>query len=251
MVVAVRRVVVVLIALLLWLPCALGARRPTGAAAKFEAVDRFRKALPSLRKKVATTLAHPAADKPTALAAIIRIMDATGMRVGSQRYARGKRPTYGASSMLKRFVEVRGDRITFDFRGKDRVHWTPSFRDPALAGALRLFRAQPGPRLFPGVDGSDVRGELPGDALSKDLRTIRANAVLDEELAALGDPPSKAKLSLAIEQVAKRIFHEDSSSTRRHYLDPRKLRGYQLRIKAFQATARTAPPRARARHALR
>lgn len=205
------------------------------AAAKFARVARFEKSgLGKTRRQVKKALAEPKADRDTAVAAIVRIMDTTYMRVGSERYARKGKPSFGASSLRKDQVAVRGDRVSFDFMGKSGVHWQRTVRDRELAGAIRLFLRSPGKRLFQletgAVTEADVRDFLrPFGAVPKDFRTLHANRLLDVELGRLGDP-SQANLKLAIASVAAQLGHTPAIS-RAAYLDPVKLETYLLRTK--------------------
>ena len=180
-------------------------------------------------------LKRPKADQATAVAAIVRIMDTTYMRVGSEKYAQKKeKPSFGASSLRKDQVRVRGDRVSFDFRGKSGVHWQRTVRDRELAGAIKLFLKSPGKRLFQLESGivseADVRDFLrPYGALPKDFRTLHANRLLDIELRRPGTP-SKAKLDQAVRKVAADLGHTPAIS-RAAYLDPVKLETYMLRTK--------------------
>ncbi len=205
------------------------------AAAKFARVERFRKTgLGKTRAKVTRALETPQADRATAVAAIVRIMDTTYMRVGSEKYAQKDKASFGASSLRKNQVRVRGDRVSFDFMGKSGVHWQRTVRDRQLAGAIKLFLKSPGKRLFQleggAVTEADVRDFLrPYGALPKDLRTLHANRLLDIELRRPG-APSAAKLKRSIETVAAELGHTPAIS-RAAYLDPVKLETYLLRTK--------------------
>lgn len=205
-------------------------------AAKFARVERFKQTgLGRTRAKVTRSLKKPKADQATAVAAIVRIMDTTYMRVGSEKYARKEKPSFGASSLRKDQVKVRGDKVSFDFIGKSGVHWQRTVRDRELAGAIKLFLKSPGERLFQ-VDGAavtekDVRDFLrPFGAVPKDFRTLHANRLLDLELKRLGAPRTKAKLDLAVKNVAAELHHTPAIS-RAAYLDP-------LRLKAYSADAK-------------
>lgn len=205
------------------------------AAAKFARVERFEKnGLSKTRAKVTRTLKQPKADKATAVAAIVRIMDTTYMRVGSEKYATKAKPSFGASSLRKDQVRVRGDMVSFDFMGKSGVHWQRTVRDRELAGAIKMFLKSPGRRLFQletgAVTEADVRDFLrPYGALPKDFRTLHSNRLLDIELRRPG-PPSAAKLKAAIAKVAGELGHTPAIS-RAAYLNPVKLETYLLGTK--------------------
>ncbi len=203
------------------------------AAAKFARVERFRKnGLGRSRAKVTRALGKPKVDHATAVAAIVRIMDTTYMRVGSEKYARKGKPSFGASSLRKDQVKVRGDRVSFDFMGKSGVHWQRTVRDRQLAGAIKLFLKSPGKRLFQletgAVTETDVRDFLrPFGALPKDFRTLHANLLLDAELARLGTPRTRAKLDLAVKFAASELHHTPAIS-RSSYLNPLTLKTYLI-----------------------
>ena len=205
------------------------------AAAKFARVERFEKSgLGRTRAKVTRTLRKPKADRATAVAAIVRIMDTTYMRVGSEKYARKAKASFGASSLRKDQVRVRGDQVSFDFMGKSGIRWQRTVRDRELAGAIRLFLKSPGRRLFQlesgAVTEADVRDFLrPYGALPKDFRTLHANRLLDIELRRPGEP-SKATLDAAVRKVAAELGHTPAIS-RAAYLDPVKLETYLLRTR--------------------
>lgn len=248
-------VLVLLIALQVSAAAGGQARRPAkpvvrtpAAAAKFNRVERFEKKLPAMRKAVTKQLGAPAMDTATAVAAIVRIMDVTYMRVGSARFAeRAAKPSHGASSLRKRHVTVRGDVVTFNFLGKtgiggQRRRWRKTVRDPDLAAAVRIFLKSPGDRLFATSRGAvterQVRAFLrPFGASPKDLRTYHANRLLDAEFVRLGSP-SERNLHLAIKNVAAQLEHEPAVS-RKSYLDPLRIEAYRATIPASEArTAR-------------
>ncbi len=218
---------------------------PERSAEKFARVERFAGRLPQLRSWVEGTLAEPKLDRQTALAAIVRIMDRTYMRVGSDRYAsrKEKAASYGASSLLKQHVTVLGDTVLFQFRGKAGVHWQRELVDPQLASTVRLFLATAGERLFqvPGPAGArpiterHVEQLLAGyGAKPKDLRTLHANRLLAEELGKLGAPASAAEaeklLGGAIRKVARQLGHTPGVC-RAAYLNPTTLSEYAGKLR--------------------
>jgi DNA topoisomerase-1 len=215
---------------------------PQASKAKFERVKRFQqKQLPTVRGLVARGLARPKADKATALAAIVRIMDTLFIRVGSERFAqRKKNPSFGASSLLKSQVAVEGDVVTFDFPGKSGVRWRRAVKDPKLAAAIKIFLETPGKRLFNPPEGAvtelDVRAFLePFGAQPKDLRTMHANRLLEEELDHDG-PPSMKHLKAAITRVAAQLGHTPTVS-RQSYMNPVTLKRYTAEATAADKAA--------------
>jgi DNA topoisomerase I len=219
-----------------------GSANTQTATKKFERVERFAQRLPELQARVAATLENPQLNPETALAAIVRIMDTTYMRVGSQRYATpkagGRQPSFGASSLLKEHVTVSGDTVRFAFPGKSHVFWKREIKDPQLARAIALFRAQPGARLFEvqGTHGASAITERQVEGLlaqygakPKDFRTLHANRLLDEALAKLRPPASKTEaernLTTAVREVASKLGHTPGIC-RAAYLNPKALAEY-------------------------
>ncbi|MCC6747572.1 MAG: hypothetical protein IT371_07945 [Deltaproteobacteria bacterium] len=209
-----------------------------------------------VRREVEARLRRPATDRPTAVAAVVYLMDHLGLRVGSRRYeereeavgvrpnggAHASGPTFGASSLHKEHVRVEGDVVTLVFTGKAGKPWQKERRDPLLAAALRVFLAQPGERLFqvPGWDATlvpvteeDVRAFLaPKGALPKDYRTLHANRIYRESLgrqlaeaqAASGAlPVIDARMKARAVKAAATFLNHGEGTCRKNYLDPRNL----------------------------
>src|SRR5213080_2759017 len=69
-------------------------------------------------------------------------------RVGNERYAKESR-TYGITTLTRRHVTVRGNRVTLCFRGKHNVQVRTTLVDDELASAMRdLLGVQKGGRVF-------------------------------------------------------------------------------------------------------
>ncbi len=193
-------------------------------------MQRFaRHRIDRLRKDVRAQLAEPAPDRATAEAAIIHLMDSAYLRVGSERNARrADKPTFGAATLQKRQVQLRGDEVLLRFRGKAGVRWVVKQRDALLADAIRVLRTLPGPRLFQyrsddgkvlPVTAPLVRERLAAyDALPKDFRTLHANRLFRELIA------GGRSVATAVKRAAERLHHEEKTFLK-SYLDPRLLHG--------------------------
>src|SRR5215204_2758183 len=84
--------------------------------AKFERLIRFAERLPALRAATAEDLTRHELDRLRVSAIATRLINAGWFRVGSERYARESR-TYGITTLRKGHVQVRGNKIAFDFQG--------------------------------------------------------------------------------------------------------------------------------------
>src|SRR5579862_671357 len=103
--------------------------------AKFERLIRFGERLPELRTVMAEHL-----DNDT--------LDREWFRVGNDRHTQTS-GTYGITTLRKRHVNVRRDRVRLAFMGKGRSEVRTSLVDDELAAAVRELLAVPGgTRLF-------------------------------------------------------------------------------------------------------
>ena len=196
--------------------------RTTRDANKFEQMKVFVHALPAIRKKVREHLRLPGLPREKILAAIVRLLETTLIRVGNEKYAR-ENGSYGLTTMRNRHVRIRGQRLQFDFRGKSGQQHHIELSDARLAAIVRRCRELPGYDLFQYLDeqgqphiltSTDVNEYLSsisagGTYTAKDFRTW-AGTVL-AALALQGQEPpaveSHAKKSIAdaVRVVAARL----------------------------------------------
>src|SRR5262249_34874237 len=85
--------------------------------AKFERMAPFARALPAIRERVEADLATRGLTKRRVLAALIRLLEATMIRIGNDRYAEANN-SFGLTTLRKRHADVRGAGIKFEFRAK-------------------------------------------------------------------------------------------------------------------------------------
>jgi DNA topoisomerase-1 len=115
---------------------------------KFDSLVRFAERLPELCGAMAGHMTHDVDDRERVCAIAVRLINLAWFRVGSDRYAKTSR-TYGVTTLSKRHVSVRGERVTFRFRTKDSLQVRRTIVDAELAGAVKELLAKPGgARLF-------------------------------------------------------------------------------------------------------
>jgi DNA topoisomerase-1 len=248
----VRTLAFLALALLPSVAFAYEAQTPQASAVKFKRAAKFAGKRVAFMREQHDRLLRPALDKKTAVAAIATIMNKTNMRVGSAKYAAREEqdvkmesgevihqePSFGASSLLKSQVTVKGADVRFKFPGKAHVRWDRTVHDAALAKTVTLFKSQRGPRLFKIGEGEDARPvtELAVrpvfksvGAKVKDLRTVQANELLGKALAKRPKPTTKAQaeaqLTDAIKEVAKEMGHTPAIC-RSSYLNGKTLKAY-------------------------
>ena len=108
----------------------------------------FGEALPGLRARVDADLARPGLPREKVLAAVVRLLELTLVRVGNEEYARLNR-SFGLTTLRDRHVAIEGSRVHFRFRGKSgKVHET-GIRDRRLAADHPRLPGPAGPGAVP------------------------------------------------------------------------------------------------------
>ena len=116
--------------------------------AKYDNLIRFAEKLPELRAAMAEHLDKDELDRERVSAIALRLINLGWFRVGSDRYVRGS-GTYGITTLTRRHVTIRGNRVTLAFRGKHKIQVRTSIVDEELAGAMReLLEVKGGARVF-------------------------------------------------------------------------------------------------------
>ena len=114
---------------------------------KYDSLIRFGERLPALRAAMAEHLDRDELDRERVSAVALQLISLGWFRVGSERYARDG--TYGVTTLLRRHVNVRGQRAQFAFRAKAGVQVRTAIVDEELAAAIRgLLAVRPGARVF-------------------------------------------------------------------------------------------------------
>src|SRR6476469_713273 len=88
---------------------------------KFGRMVAFSETLPRLRRRVDADLARPGIQKVKVLAAVVRLLECTSIRVGNEEYARSNR-SFGLTTLRDHHVEISGSTMRFEFRGKSGKH---------------------------------------------------------------------------------------------------------------------------------
>src|SRR3954465_8619151 len=116
--------------------------------AKFDKLIRFAERLPDLRAAMAEHMDQDPLTFEWTAAVAVRLINLGWFRVGDERYAKRSR-TFGITTLRKGHVRVRGSRITFRFRAKNRALVRTAFVDDELGDGMReLLAVKGGRRLF-------------------------------------------------------------------------------------------------------
>ena len=208
---------------------------------KYERMLAFGKALPDIRRRVAACLKQDGMTREKVLAAVVKLLEITLIRVGNDEYARANK-SYGLTTLQTRHVEISGRRIRFSFRGKGGVAHVVTVEHRRLAQIVRHCKALPGQDLFQYLDDSgncraisaaDVNGflqEISGaDFTAKDYRTWAGSVFVMSELRKLAfasESEAKKNIVATIKAVAGRL-RNTPAVCRKSYVHPVLLEAYR------------------------
>ena len=145
--------------------------RETRDATKYERMLAFGIALPGLRARLARDLALDGMPRDKVLATVVRLLDVTLIRVGSEEYARENR-SYGLTTLRKRHLKVSSDRLRFRFRGKSGVEHDVAVSDARVARIVKRCMELPGQDLFQYLDADGTRHAVNSSDINDYLREI-------------------------------------------------------------------------------
>jgi DNA topoisomerase I len=182
-------------------------------AGKFAHIVAFGEALPTIRERVQADLGREGLPRPKVLATIVKLLEATLIRIGNAEYAR-ENGSYGLTTLCNRHVAVAGSRVQFEFRAKSGKMVRLELADQRLARIVRACRELPGQHLFQYLDDegnrhsvgsgdvNDYLREASGqDFTAKDFRTW-GGTVLAASLLLGGTAPAEPSLPQIVKQVA-------------------------------------------------
>jgi DNA topoisomerase-1 len=211
--------------------------------AKFDRMLAFGKALPRIRRIVNRDLNRRGMPKRKVLAAVVKLLETTYIRIGNEEYAE-ENGSFGLTTLRNRHCQILGDVLKFKFRGKSGQHHEITLEDKRLAKVLRRCKDIPGSSLLEYIDSNgqpqniesgDVNEYLrqisDGDFTAKDFRTwggtcLAANYLLEQFI---DDAPNedgtisakvvKAALVDVVKSVACKLGNKPATC-RKYYIHP-------------------------------
>jgi len=210
-------------------------------ADKFDRMIEFAEALPRIRRRCDRDLRRRGLPREKVLAAVVRLLELTLIRVGNEAYARLNR-SFGLTTLRDRHATIERSEIRFRFRSKSGVMHESGLRDRRLAAIVRRCQELPGQELFQYVDdegaahdvaSDDVNDYLReasgGDFTAKDVRTwagtVLAFRALRSRGAATDDGTMRRNLVAAIRTTAERLGNTPAVA-RGSYVHPAVGEGY-------------------------
>jgi DNA topoisomerase-1 len=210
---------------------------------KFSRMVTFGRALPKIRSRVARDSAKSGLPREKVLAALVRLLDMTRIRIGNEEYVK-QNGSFGLTTMRDKHIRVRGGTLNFDFRAKSGKQWSMAVDHPQLARIVKRCRDLPGYELFQYIDESGERvsvdstmvndyiREITGeDFTAKDFRTwhgtVRAAAHLSGCEDAASETAIKRNVVAALKLVAGELGNQ-ASTCRKHYVHPMVVEAYTM-----------------------
>jgi DNA topoisomerase-1 len=201
---------------------------------KFDRMRAFGRVLPRIRRAVGRDLARRGLPKRKVLAAVVKLLETTYIRIGNEEYAE-ENGSFGLTTLRNQHVQILGDMLKFRFRGKSAQHHEITLEDPRLARILRRCKDLPGSALFAyldengepqSIESGDVNEylkEISGaEFTAKDFRTwggtcLAASFLLEK--CSEGDPATKAALVDVVKDVACKLGNKPATC-KKYYIHP-------------------------------
>ena len=209
---------------------------------KFNRTIAFGLALPKIRKQIQKDLRKHGLPKEKVLAATVKLLETTKIRVGNEQYAQ-KNKSFGLTTMKQRHVDISGSRLRFKFRGKSGVDHDIELCNRRLAKIVKRIQELPGQELFQFIDDDNKRHSIDSgdvndylkeitnlDFTAKDFRTWFGTVLAAEELHEMGDFESEKQAKKNIVQAIKNVAQElgnRPATCRKYYVHPGILAAYQ------------------------
>jgi DNA topoisomerase-1 len=227
---------------------------------KFERILAFAGLLPRIRRRVNRDLARRSLTREKVVAAVVRLLELTLIRVGNDEYARLNR-SFGLTTLKDRHAIIQGSTVRFRFRGKSGREHDVDIRDRRLAGIVRRCRELPGQELFQYLDdegrpqdvtSDDVNAYLRdaagADVTARDFRIWAGTVLAYRALCAsgvAGDERSARRAVVEAVRISADALGNTAAVARRSYVHPAVLEAYldgAIEPQGRQASATTDRP---------
>jgi DNA topoisomerase-1 len=215
--------------------------RATRDQAKFSRMIAFGTVLALIRKRVQHDRRRAGLPREKVLAAVVRLLETTYIRVGNEEYAE-ENNSFGLTTLKNRHVRIDGARLLFQFRGKSGLEHTVELTDRRLAHIVKQCQELPGYELFQyvteegercAVDAGDVnqylRETTGQDFTAKDFRTWFGTTLAVAEFSSCQPAQSataaKRTVVKAVKSVARRLGNRPATC-RKYYVHPAIIDAY-------------------------
>ncbi|WP_372844352.1 DNA topoisomerase IB [Psychrobacter sp.] len=138
--------------------------------AKFNAMIGFARALPNLRAQVEKDLEAKPLSRDNVLAAVVKLLETTLIRIGNSRYAKLNK-SYGLSTLRSKHVSETDTGLAFDFVGKSAKEHHIELQDERLIDIIQACSELPGYQVFKYLDDNGDRQVVDSSDINDYLRT--------------------------------------------------------------------------------
>ncbi len=195
---------------------------------KFDRTVAFGNALPLIRKRVEDDLRTGGLTRQHTIACIVRLLDLGQVRIGNETYAKQNK-SFGATTLRQRHAQVKGQRLTLNYKGKSGKDRKVTLTDRSLARFVRRLQELPGQHLFQYIDDDGdphpvrscdvneyLRETMGEDFSAKDFRTFHASCLA---FATLAQAKDNMTIKALLEVVSGRLGNTPAVA-RRSYIHP-------------------------------
>jgi DNA topoisomerase-1 len=210
--------------------------------AKYDKLVRFGEKLPEIRAAMSEDMDRDHLDRERVCAIALRLINLGWFRPGSERYAKESR-TYGITTLRKGHVNVRGHRISLDFRGKHKAWIRTALVDAELADAMKeLLELRGGRRIFRFRNGDGklaslnerhlnqyVQAHMGDEFTVKDFRTWGGTLLAAIGLAERGTVETETQAKKQVTAVCKAVAEKLGNTPavcRASYISPPVIEQY-------------------------
>lgn len=209
---------------------------------KFYRMLQFGKVLPAIRLQVEKDLAAAGFSADKVLALAVSLMAYTNIRVGNDTYEK-LYGSFGLTTLKDKHVDIRGNEITFSFKGKKGVHHELNLKNKRLAKLVKACRDIPGKELFQyyttegekksidsGMVNEYIKRTSGGDFTAKDFRTWAGTVHAFLAFKQLGGfettAEAKKKITEALDMVSNHLGNT-RNVCKKYYVHPAILLLYE------------------------
>jgi len=211
---------------------------------KFHRLYEFGKALPVLRARLERDLTKRTLTQEKVIATIIRLMELTYIRVGSEDYEK-LYGSYGITTLKDKHVKISEDEIKFSFVGKKNIEHRITLKNKRLSRIVKQCRDIPGKELFQYYDDEGMRhpvesgmvneyikDTLQADFTAKDFRTWAGTLNLLRCFKSMGeaanDSECRKNIIKALDEVSYKLGNT-RSVCRKYYVHPQLIELYETK----------------------
>ncbi|MGK8892503.1 DNA topoisomerase IB [Burkholderia gladioli] len=210
-------------------------------AEKYARLGAFAQALPRIRARVSRDLSKPGLPREKIVAAVVRLLDSTLVRIGNAEYARDN-ASFGLTTLRKRHLSIEPGAMRLRFAGKSGVEHDVTIDDARVLPILHACAKLPGRHLFQYLDAEGTRHAIGpaeindylretggADFSAKDYRTwagsVNALALL-RRAAWLDARQARKQIVATVREVAA-LLHNTPAVCRSSYIHPVVLEAFE------------------------